>query len=442
VTAAGESLPSPLSITRTANLYTPPTPDTPIAETNPGQNFHPSALVIGNTYAYKIVFITSTGNGRSLQSAASNSVLAIPSTNDPTKASPIFVHGFSFNLYDSSGVFEPEMVNGNFWYYRSENGGPFLPAGFAFEDGHFDYGSTAGFAYTGSSVATFKTVNLSSVALGPSGVTARKIYQTEAGSAQLKLQQTLANNTATTAVANAADASLGANAPTSDTSGLSTVIGKVLAGSTTLITASADAFSSAGGWAINGQQVIRYTGITSNTLTGIPTSGIGSIINTMLYGEHIDPLPALTGVTGLTSALLLGSPVNVWIQKDDLAAQAIMAALERDESDNPTDGIHEYTITDERIRADTAEQWAETDLSIFALPIVAIKYPTFDVKSGAGKTIPVDLPAPQDYSGSMRIQSVEISEIDVADGKWPQFDVAASSVRFSFEDLIRRAKLI
>lgn len=284
-------------------------------------------------------------------------------------------------------------------------------------------------------------VQLNNVAPGPTGTTGRNIYRTDAGGSQLKKLTTLSNNT-TTSYLDAAASVSGSNVPTVNTAGFVEQTGSIVPGVTTLPVTFIDRYASGGGWIAVGSLLIRYTGISGYNLTGIPASGIGSVSSPISFGSIADPQPALLGVTGLTVSLPVNSPVNVWIQKDDLAAQAIMAALERDESNNPTDGIHEYTITDERIRADTAEQWAETDLSIFSLPIVAIKYPTFDVKSGAGKTIPVDLPAPQDYSGSMRIQSVEISEIDVADGKWPQFDVAASSVRFSFEDLIRRAKLI
>ena len=60
-----------------------------------------------------------------------------------------------------------------------------------------------------------------------------------------------------------ADGSLGANAPTSDTSGLAFATGGlVLAGATQILTTSPAPFSSGGGWTLTG---VRYTGISGNT---------------------------------------------------------------------------------------------------------------------------------------------------------------------------------
>lgn len=284
-------------------------------------------------------------------------------------------------------------------------------------------------------------VQLNNVAPGPTGTTGRNIYRTDAGGSQLKKLTTLSNNT-TTSYLDASATVTGSNVPTVNTAGFVEQTGSIVPGVTTLPVTFIDRYSATGGWIAVGSLLIRYTGVSGYNLTGIPASGIGSVSSPISFGSIADPQPALTGVTGLTIALPVNSPVNIWIQKDDLTAQAYLGNLERTEANVATDGIHEFTITDERIRDDTAEQWAETDLSIFAMPIVTIKYPTMDVKSGAGKTIPVDLPAPQSYSGSMKIQEVNISEIDIADGKWPVFDVTASSVWFSFEDLVRRARLL
>lgn len=78
-------------------------------------------------------------------------------------------------------------------------------------------------AYVSVTVAD-KTVDgkvaISGVPIGPAGTTARKIYRSKAGLTALLLQQTIANNTGTTGVAdNTADASLTTAAPTQDTSG-------------------------------------------------------------------------------------------------------------------------------------------------------------------------------------------------------------------------------
>lgn len=142
-------------------------------------------------------------------------------------------------------------------------------------------------------------VALSGVPLGPASVTSRKIYRTVAAGSQLKLQQTIANNTATTGVTDAtADGSLGANVPVTDTSALGQPQGQVLAGSTTIPVAGTGAFSATGGWAIvgNGEIIIRYTGVTGTTLTGVPASGPGALTVSIAYNSTITVAPALAGV--------------------------------------------------------------------------------------------------------------------------------------------------
>lgn len=76
-----------------------------------------------------------------------------------------------------------------------------------------------------SSVVTVadKTVNgkveLTAIPLGGNSVTARKLYRTAAAGSTYMLLATLANNTATTYTDNIADSSLGAGAPTTNTTG-------------------------------------------------------------------------------------------------------------------------------------------------------------------------------------------------------------------------------
>src|SRR4029077_17335692 len=135
---------------------------------------------------------------------------------------------------------------------------------------------------------------------------------------QLKLLTTLADNITTAYLDALADASLGANAPTGDTSGLKQPDGVALAGDTSIIVAGAGWAVPGGGWAIigNGQQAIRYTGITGNMLTGIPPTGPGAITATVSYNSTITGAAALLGVTGLLRALIKGAPINLWVQRD------------------------------------------------------------------------------------------------------------------------------
>lgn len=62
-------------------------------------------------------------------------------------------------------------------------------------------------------------VQLSGIPVGPGGTTARRIYRSAVGGGQKKLVATIADNVTTSFLDQIADASLGANAPTLNTSG-------------------------------------------------------------------------------------------------------------------------------------------------------------------------------------------------------------------------------
>jgi len=281
---------------------------------------------------------------------------------------------------------------------------------------------------TGSSA-----VAVSAIAKGPAAVTARKLYRTAANGTPLKLLTTLADNVATTWTDTAADVALGADAPLSDTSALSQPSGQVLPGTTVLPVAGTGWIEPGGGWAIigNGSQAIRYTGASGNTIIGIPASGRGAIVATVNFGSSITAAPMLTGVSGLTSALRKGAPINLWVQRDDLAAQTAAAAREH------SDGIHEHRIVDERRGEASLVALCDADLARYSRPIVTVTYATRDVKTKSGKEVEIDLAAPAIHE-TLMIQDVTITEIDVADGLAPRFTVTASSERYTLEAMLRR----
>jgi len=282
-------------------------------------------------------------------------------------------------------------------------------------------------------------VDLSGIALGPTGTTSRKIYRTVVDGSQLKLQQTIANNTATVGVTDVtADGSLGANAPVTDTSGLTTVAGQVNAGSSSLLTAGVAPFSATGGWLLlGGGQIVRYTGFTGNTLTGIPATGPGAITTTVLYGQPAVPVPALTGVTGIVVAMPKGDPVNLWVQRDDLTAQAARIALDLAQG-RVSDGVIEGPIiVDERRGEVSLKARCDADLLQFAYPIVTVTYACRDPKTKSGKPVVFNVTTPSIHQ-TLMIQSVTIDQIDQSPGVLPRFSVTASSVRFSLDDLLRR----
>jgi len=103
-----------------------------------------------------------------------------------------------------------------------------LHTGIALEIGYYEYAisfvTASGETPSGTrrSITTTsgnQKVDLSSIPVGPSGVTGRRVYRTAVGGGALKLMHEIANNTATTHLDETPDASLGAAPPTLNTSG-------------------------------------------------------------------------------------------------------------------------------------------------------------------------------------------------------------------------------
>jgi len=284
------------------------------------------------------------------------------------------------------------------------------------------------------------SVVISDVALGPTApvaTTAREVYRTAVNGSVYKWLTTFSNNTSTGPYTDTTpDSGLGGVAPTTDTAAFPTGVGQVLAGSVEIPTASAAPFLATGGWTMAPSgDLIRYTGISGNKLTGIPASGPGAILTTMVYGAPLVAAPVLRGVTGLTVALLKGSQVHIFVQVDDGAAQAEAAARESTPTYTSA-GIHEHLISDDRRAAPSLVTLCAAHLALHSRPIVTFNYATRDVKTKSGKTVHINMAG---YPvGDYVIQDVGIDEVDVAPATPPRFTVTASSVLFSLPDILRR----
>jgi hypothetical protein len=281
------------------------------------------------------------------------------------------------------------------------------------------------------------TVTLGGIAVGPSGVVGRRVYRSARNALQLKLHTTIANNTATAiAVDTTADASLGANAPTSDTAGLISTVGNVQAGSTAIPVSSVGPFGSLG-WALIGSQRVRYASVSATALTGIPASGAGSLTATVNYGTEILAAPLLTGIPASGSgairlAIKQGDPVNLLVIIDDAAAQAAMAAL------TGADGIIEGALSDNRISQGEAISRGEAMLAQKKDPQITVRYRTRDPTTRSGATITIDLPV-LGITGTYQIQDVRIGGF-LGTNLAPTYDATASSQRLTFEDLLRQMR--
>jgi hypothetical protein len=440
VTAAGQTLPSPLTTITVGATTGPPPKPSAIAGDQFAQVFN-NGVTQGATYRYVATYSLATSSSdHSLEtaiSAVSLSVVPVANTNYPGNTSALYC---SVLVTSNPAVkwihIYRTLANGSTFYLQHTSANP--GSGSA---GGYDIVSDATLStHVTAPVADSSVTNrvaIAGVATGPTGTTSRNVYRTTAGGAQLKLLATIADNTTATYTDAIADASLGANALASDTSGLATIAGQINAGSTSILTASSGPFSTTGGWVrLSSGQVARYSGISGNTLTGVPAMGSGAILTTVQYGSPIVPAPALTGVSGVVLPMLKGAMVHIWVQRDDLAAQAALVAIDAAQG-RVSDGVVEHTITDERRGEASLIALCDADLALFSRPLVTVAYATRDTKTKSGKPIIVNLVSPP-ISETLTIQSVDISEIDIAYGLAPRFSVVASNVRFSLEDLLRR----
>ena len=440
VTAAGETKPSPTrAVTPGGGVADPTTPASPQASSGTG------ALVPGYGYAFKYAYALSTSTS--------------PPTSGLTLPSPS-PSGWSIcgaeRAFDVTVPYSPDPRIKRVWIYRLRND----PAWTVY---HADT-SAANSQSSGSVMircglsdntvlaqAAAPTANttgeeqrqavVTGIAIGPPGVTARKVYRTAANGAQLKLLTTLANNTATALPANdiAADGTLGANAPTSDTSGLTTGAtgGQVPAGATTMRVSSTAPFG-AEGWAEVGGQIIRYRGVTSTDLTGIPATGPGSLGVTVAYSEPIVVAPQLVGIPASGAGAIVlpinqGDAVNLLVIEDDLRGQNDLKVL------IGGDGIIESAQQDNRISFAEAQSRARALLAQRWHQQETVRYRSRDPRTKSGARVDVDLrPLFHEGTGYL-IQDVAISGF-LGTAIYPIFEAVASTNRFTFEDLLRQER--
>ena len=265
-----------------------------------------------------------------------------------------------------------------------------------------------------------------------SRVTGRVLYRTTAGGSTLFQCAVLGDNTTTTFVDTVADEALGAVAPSVSTIGIP-------AGRTSLILTSGTGFPTTGGWAQLGSLLIRYTSRSGNTLSGIPSSGDGSLSVAVASGDPVVVSSLLLGVTGVSAVLNVGNAINLWVQRDDLVAQNALALVELDMAGSVTDGVHEYIVNDDSIKSDAdAIAIGDAHLALYSTSVKTLRYTTLDPNARAGRLVHVNLPI-EVYSGDFMIQDVSISLWE-AQRTYPLKKVVACNVWQTVEDLLLKIK--
>lgn len=300
--------------------------------------------------------------------------------------------------------------------------------------------ASLGAAASPVNTAAAAQVALTNIPLGSGPVTSRKLYRTVVNGSQLKFFATFPDNVSTSGLDAAPDGSLGANIPTGDTSGLLQPDGQIVAGATVLLVAGTGAFQATGGWVVigNGEQVIRYTGISGSTLIGIPPSGVGAITAAISYNSTVTAAPMLTGipasgVRSILQALSAGDEIYLVVQVDDATRAAQLAAAVGGT------GIREEWVQDRRLSIGEARARGTATLAERALDQIRVTYTSRDLLTRSGLDIVCNLPAPTNLVGTFKIQHVVINNFRPYPTQYPTFTVQASSSRFSFEDLLRLA---
>jgi hypothetical protein len=447
VTASGETKPSPLATFDTAI----PAPTwSPLLIQNPPQPSPPatygSNFPIGSAFRFAVAYCYSAANDPAMDSPIGPPSVSITtiSNNDP------FSPAQSAEI--RVGVLMPAPAGAPYVaVYVSTNTGPFYrwtsAANPSPGSAPYTHEVTTRGATNPTSgpmppaTVTARQATVAAIAVGPTGTTARKLYRTAANQATLKLLATLANNTATTYGPDAAaDATLGATAPTGDTSGLQAPEGTVNPGVTTVPVAAPSLFNDSGGWAVTAEQALRYTGVSSTALTGIPAIGPGAVVGPIQYNTAIRSAPLLTGIpaSGLRSLgvdLNAGDEVYAVVQVDDVPRQAQLAA-----DLNLTDGVREEWIQDRRLSIPEARARGQATLAARPLTDETVEYTCRDTRTASGQTVHVDLPAPINVTGDYRIQQVTWSKFRPRAEQPPTARVVASNRRFSFEDWLRIIK--
>lgn len=172
-----------------------------------------------------------------------------------------------------------------------------------------------------------------------------------------------------------------------------------------------------GGYNAGQPVVLTNQSIIYAVLTGIPPSGAGSILYAIAQGDN----------------------VNLLVQVDDLAAQAAAKAL-LDPLNLVPDwhGEIEDYLQDGRVSYAEAIARGEAQLALLDSAQISIAYKSRDPLTRSGKSIYISI---ADVEGYFLIQQVSIADFSANSSLYPTFTVQLAATRFTFEDLLRVARL-
>lgn len=267
---------------------------------------------------------------------------------------------------------------------------------------------------------------------------ARNVWRTPLGATQdaahMKYVGTINDDTTTTFSDTVTDANLGGPAPLANTAGGAVAL--------TGIAVSAND-RSAGRYvyrtAAGGSDYRRVATVSDNTQTtladaapdatqaaGVPVPDVTAVVLT--------GIPA-SGVGAIASSIGDGDAINFVVQRDDLAAQTALAAVEGGGSD----GVREHWLETGSLSLLADLQAAgDADLNRYSTGLTDLSFGSRDDHFVPGAVAPVSLPAPNAASGSFLVQEVVIQSLELTMAVRPLREITAADVRFTLTDLLRK----
>lgn len=459
--ATGESTVGP---TKTINTgATVPSLKPSIAARSTGYVSFGSGMTPGGVYSWKIALVYA-GGGYQIGTVTPAYVVDNKQWElnvGPAYYDPVTGYPYYSNLMDGAQgqIIQTEIYrqtnNANppvYYLERVINGVSFTASGWILASNNVDDSIIVTWPqYPTGPIATFNSAQVwAPMPAPPTGFTSVNLYRTAVNGSQLKRLATAVNPN-NDYIDTTADGSLGANVPTTDTSGvIANSNANVPVGSTSILITSTDAFAAdggaSGGWARIGDIAIRYTGISGgNTLTGIPALGAGSLTASVRYGSLILVQPRLIGVpaTGTGAVIrpiLKGDTITIRLEMQD--DPAVAAFANRLGSVDMADGIVEDVISDSRYSlAELADQM-EAFLKERKDPTQTVTFTSRDMSLEVGRTITINMTTPP-INGTFRIQRVTFSEISITGGLarlHPLRRVEATNKLFTISDLLRQLR--
>lgn len=139
----------------------------------------------------------------------------------------------------------------------------------------------------------------------------------------------------------------------------------------------------------------------------------------------------------LAADIPAGTLLQYFSQADDLASQRERGKIELDENGDPTDGVHEYVISDPSLASiQQVYLRAQAEIAVYGKPILTIRYATRNAKHRPGARVNVDLTNPP-CKGTFLIQTVDIDQIhDESDMLFPRYTCVATNKFFDLTNFL------